>query len=192
MVSIPEILLLLLTMTNLKFLYPFLILLFISFLGTNNRTSAQFINIQIIVEPELTAKVEQELRFGNIVSNSGLTDVDLGDTNMGIFSIKALYTQSVYIELNFPDFLENTDPAFDDTIPLFLEIAYNNSGVENIRSSKFLTNNEGFISIYEPSNEGAPKIIWQDLYLYIFGSLDIGNIPNGIYEGEVQLIVYYD
>lgn len=177
-------------MTRTKILYPLMTFFFISFFGSN--VSAQFINIQIKVEPELTAKVEQELRFGNIVSNSGKINIGLGDASMGVFSIKALYTQSVYVELNFPDFLENTNPVFDSTIPLFLEIAYNNSGIENINSSKYLSNNSGFISIFEAHSEKKPKFIWQDLYLYIFGTLDVGDIPNGVYNGEIQLIVYYD
>lgn len=111
---------------------------------------------------------------------------------MGIFSIRAIYTQNLYITLQYPDVLINEDPAIDDEIPLELEMAYNNQGDNNWTNSDLLEDNRGLISIHERTQEEFDQEIWKQMYIYVFGAIEIGNIPNGSYSADIVLSVDYD
>ena len=167
----------------------FLFLIFIS-----QSLNAQFINIQIKIEPELSAVVEQELAFGNVVSNSGVQNISLGDFNMGIFKIRALYTQSIYVDLDVPTALESLGSFGTDQIPITLYSAYNNSGDNNSNNAVELTNNAGYIPMSSNMFDVNPTQLkyWQELYIYIYGFIEVGQISNGLYEGDVLLTVNYD
>ncbi|HCT52926.1 MAG TPA: hypothetical protein DF712_10735, partial [Balneola sp.] len=53
-------------------------ILFLSFIAFNNSVNAQFINLQLRIEPELSATVEQSLDFGTQVTNFGTRTIALG------------------------------------------------------------------------------------------------------------------
>lgn len=168
-----------------------LISLYFLFILFNTSINAQFINLQIKVEPELSIEVDQSLNFGNIVSNSGQQFINLGDVNMGVFNIKAIYTQSMFIELNTPEALLSDNPDVDDEIPIDLSVAFNNTGINDASNSILLANNQGYISVYNESTGSQPSNIWQHLYLYVYGSIYVGDIPNGDYSGEILLQIDY-
>jgi hypothetical protein len=154
--------------------------------------NAQYINLQIKIEPELSATVEQDLNFGTQVTNSGRTEIQLGDVNMGVFSIKAFHTQNVYLNLNYPNSLTNDNPAVDVDIPLELNLAYNNSGNNNANNSLTLPASGGFVSIHEYTALESRNDVWKQMYLYVYGAIEVGNIPNGVYTGDIVLSVDYD
>lgn len=153
---------------------------------------AQFINLQLRVEPELSATVEQNLDFGTQVTNSGITEIRLGDVNMGVFSIRAFHTQNVYLSLKYPDALVNNQAGTTHEIPLQLSMAYNNTGENKVDNAALLPVNGGLLSIHESTALQSKKDIWQKMYIYVFGSIDVGNIPNGIYSADIILSVDYD
>ncbi|SMO82094.1 hypothetical protein [Gracilimonas mengyeensis] len=154
---------------------------------------AQFVNLQIRVEPELSAEVQQELDFGTQITNSGRSQIGLGDVNMGIFSIRAYYTQNVYLNLTFPDALIHSNPAIDQEIPMELSISYNNSGLNRPSESTPLPSEGGLVAIHEnTTNLTSTSDIWKEMYIYVYGYIDIGNIPNGEYTGDIVLTVDYD
>jgi hypothetical protein len=162
-------------------------------LSSSLHVSAQFINLQLKIEPELSATVEQNLDFGTVVTNSGEKFINLGDLSMGVFSIKAINTQSLYIELNAPDYLVNTNPLQNSRIPLNLNISYNNMGIDDASSSTPMDDNSIYVKVYEESDGNIiNQDVWQIMYLYVYGSINVGNIPNGDYYGEVVLYVDYD
>lgn len=172
------------------------IIIFISFIWVTVDlipANSQFINLRLKIEPELNVTVEQSLDFGNVVSNSGYREVRIGDVRMGVFSIRAYYTQNIQINMLVPEELININPAVTERIPLQLEASYNNSGVNNINNAVHLSNNRGLISIYDGdenlSNSGD---VWQEMFLYVYGGIDVGNIPNGIYTAEVVVSVTYE
>jgi hypothetical protein len=175
-------------MTNTPAIFLVLIVGFLTFLPASSYS--QFINLQIRVEPELSATVEQELNFGEVVTNSGEKIVGLGDFNMGVFNIRGYHTQNIYIQLNYPEALNHINPAIGESIPLDLDIAYNNSGRNIAENSDLLPTEQGFVAIHE--NPELDTEVWQSLYLYVYGSIFVGNIPNGEYFGEVTLSVSYD
>lgn len=155
-------------------------------------SSAQFINLQLRVEPELTATVERSLDFGTQITNSGRTEVLLGDANMGIFKIQAFYTQNIYLDLNYPDALTNTNPTVNASIPLQLDLAYNNTGGNSVGNAIPLPANNGLVSIYENTQEEFDNEIWKEMYIFVYGAIEVGNIPNGTYTGNIVLSVDYD
>ena len=61
----------------------------------------QFLNLQITVEPELSASVESDFVL-DLAANSGSFAVGLGDMGMGVFNIKAYHTQSIFVSLDYP------------------------------------------------------------------------------------------
>ena len=170
----------------------YILLSFLILLIATSTTSAQFINLRLTIEPELRATVIQPLNFGTQVTNSGRTEIQLGDANMGIFSIRAFHTQNIYIELQYPEALENNEPRITANIPLELGMAYNNSGSDNPQNSTTLPLNEGLVSITQNTTPEQEAEVWKQMYIYVYGSIVIGNIPNGIYTGDIILTLDYD
>lgn len=155
-------------------------------------TSAQFINLQLKIEPELSATVEQDLDFGTQITNSGRTEIQLGDVNMGVFSIKAFHTQNVYLTLQYPEVLESGNPSNEAEIPLELNMAYNNSGQNSVNGAAILSNNNGLVSIHEDTRLESQNDIWKTMYIYVYGAITVGNVPNDVYTGDIVLSVDYD
>lgn len=167
-------------------------LLFIFGCGWNSQAKAQFINLELVIEPELSASVQQSLGFGTLIINSGMTTVNLGDPGMNVFIIRAIYTQNIYINLEFPEELTAVGSPSDNIVPIDLKLAYNNSGSDNIRYSRPLVANNGFVSVSENTSSTAEQSIWRELYVYVYGSVVVGNIDSGTYEGTVLLSIDYD
>lgn len=153
---------------------------------------AQFVNIQIKVEPELSATVEQDLDFGTQVTNSGRTEIQLGDVNMGVFSIRAYHTQNVYLTLEYPNALESNFDQSSESIPLYLTMSYNNSGNNNANNSVPLNENSGLVSVHEKTELENSRDIWKQLYIYVYGYIEVGNVQNGLYTADIILRVDYD
>ncbi len=155
---------------------------------------AQFINLQIRIEPELSATVEQELDFGTFAINAGEQFIGVSDVNAGIFSIRAYYTQNVFIELVLPPELTHINPAISDAIPIDLQIAYNNKGNRSSGDAVVLENNQGLLPINEYGElitSNSPEI-WKEMYLFVFGSIYVNDIASGIYESDIVLSIEYD
>ncbi len=155
---------------------------------------AQFINLQIRIEPELSATVEQELDFGTFAINAGEQSIGISDVNAGIFSIRAYYTQNVFIDLILPPELTHINPAISDVIPIDLQLAYNNKGNRSSDEAVVLENNQGILPINEygeiiTSNSAE---IWKEMYLFVFGSIYVNDIASGIYESDIVLSIEYD
>ena len=159
-----------------------------------NHLQAQFINLQITIEPELSASIENELSFGDLVINSGTSSVGLGDVRMGVFNIKAYYTQNIYIQLKYPNALTHINPAITDQIPLELQLAYNNSGSNNFDQATLVGDQLVHIPVLKGNTitYETPTEVWQSLFLYVFGTISVGNIAQGEYTGIIVLLIEYD
>lgn len=172
--------------------WRYISLLLLSLLGTNV-VHAQFINLQITVEPELSTTIEQELDFGILRPNFGEKMISLGDLNMGVFNIRAYYTQSIFVQLIVPDFMTHTNPAVTTRIPIQLDISYNNSGINNHRNSEVIPGNKGYVQVYRNNeNNEVPTEVWKQLFLYIHGSIEVGEIDLGEYIADLTMIINYD
>lgn len=149
-------------------------------------TQAQFIDLRLDIETEVTAKTEQPLDFGTITVNSGRREIDFGSVNMGIFSLTALENQLLLIRLDKPIELTHDNPAIDDVVPVQLSTRYGFSS-SNINNSFPLPENGGSIKVDTNPDPGP----WNTIYLFIYGFIDIGNIPEGIYDNEIVLDIEY-
>ncbi len=170
----------------------FILSLILLILASYQNLAAQFINLQIRIEPEITAKVEQNLNFGELVIGSGEKYIGLGDLNMGVFSIRALYTQSIYLSMETTDALVHTNPFIADQIPIDLSIAYNNRGNNNANRSMQLTEDLIYLPVYDNPEILKPTQVWQELYLYVFGTIEVGDVATGEYFSELTLVIQYD
>lgn len=149
-------------------------------------TTAQFIDLELEVEPKLDARTEQPLDFGVLQAETGRSAISLGDPGMGIFSITAMENHLLLVSLELPDRLRHDNPAVGDIIPLQLYGRYGFSA-DNPTGSRLLSDGQTVISV-EESPEAGP---WGKLYLFIFGSVDIGSVSDGVYTGQVVLHVEY-
>lgn len=172
---------------------PLLILVF-SF-SITHITAAQFINLQLKIEPELSATVVNDLNFGRIATNFGLKSVDIGDPNMGIFTIRAFRNQRVFIQLVNPNELKHENPAIGEGIPVLLQASVNNQGEDDYRNSFDIPISGALFNVYDASSSTQSRTasdLWETVYVYVYGSIDVGNIPTGVYEGNVFLSVVYE
>ena len=155
-----------------------------------NHAQAQFLNIQIDVEPEVETLVDRSFNFGQIVIGSGFNEVPLGAPGMGIFQIRALRTQRILISLESDQVLRHEDPDVEASIPIELSASYSNNGVEDYRTSvPFSSLTENIVLEGPPQN---PTATWSSIFVYVYGGINIGNIPTGTYTGEVVLTVIYE
>lgn len=167
---------------------PFKTLFLLAFLLLFNiiNIKAQFIDLQLNVDSKIEAKTEQNLKFESFQTNSGRQEIELGSNNMGIFSLTALENQTLMINLNFPNILQHNNPAVDDLIPLELSSRYGFSAQDPEASFPL---HEGANSIQvEPNPEPGP---WNSIYIFIYGSLNIGNVQEGTYSNDIVLNVEY-
>lgn len=154
------------------------------------RTDAQFMNLQIEVEPELSVTVLQPLDFGTVVINSGITEVTPGDPSMGVFSIDAINTQQLLVSFEKPVALTTGNPGQTGSIPIEINasyIGYNDDSVQ--LSTPIRRNLESFTVSAAP---GQASDIWARAFIYVYGSVDVQNIPEGQYTGELILNITYE
>ncbi len=150
------------------------------------QVDAQFIDLQLEVDSEVTTSTEQPLDFGTLTTNTGRSAIGLGSINMGVFSISALENQVLLVTLDKPTELHHGNPAIDDVVPLELQARYGYSS-QNYQASYPLAETTTNIKV-ETNPEPGP---WNTIYLFIYGSVNIGNIPDGLYSNEIVLDVEY-
>lgn len=149
-------------------------------------TNAQFIDLQLEVDSKVTTSTEQALDFGTLTTNTGRRAIGLGSINMGVFSISALENQILLVTLDKPTELRHDNPAIDDVVPLELFARYGYSS-QNYQDSYPLPEATSNIKV-ESNPEPGP---WNTIYLFIYGSVNIGNIPDGVYTNDIILDVEY-
>ena len=162
------------------------LLLIWGFLLAPNNVMAQFIDLTLDIDAEITARTEQPLDFGTLTTNSGRRSINLGSVNMGIFSITALENQVLLINSNMPAELLHDNPAISDVVPIDLQSRYGYSS-ENFEASESLPSGMSSIKV-ETNPDPGP---WNTIYLFIYGSVDIGNISDGIYANNIIVNVEY-
>lgn len=153
-------------------------------------SSAQYINIQIELEPELEASVLSELNFGDIIVNSGQKNINLGDPSMGIFSVTAINSQILRLELQSTNILKHLNPEVKASIPIDLQAAYNNSGTNDPDRATPFDNDNMYLQVNKDAQKD--RFEWQTVFIYIYGFIDVGNVPDGIYVGEISLLIDYE
>jgi len=171
------------------FLKLILSLTLLCVLGDSEKLYGQFVSVQLELKAELETTILSELNFGNAVINTGEQAILLGDPNMGIFEVKTYNTQMINLSLVAPQHLTHVNPGFSDRIPISIRSSYSNSGINDYRNSVPMQNNEAFIKVN--NSPGEDNFSTGSFYIYVFGSVNIGNINQGVYTGEIRLIIDY-
>ena len=160
---------------------------FLLFLSAVLPARGQTVRFNMEVQPELGVEVLQDLDFGTVVSNSGRQQIELGEVRMGVFKIKALATQSAVLSLQKPDTLMGGQNG--GHIPISIEAAYA-SEPRNYTNIQSFTNNQLRVTLGD-GNGRAESPNWENGYVYIYGSITVGEVPQGDYSGTLVLNVTY-
>jgi hypothetical protein len=168
------------------------LLLALLFFGPLNKsTEAQFIHFQMEVEPELRASVVQNLEFGDVITGTGVKRIEKGSPEMGIFEIRSLSNQHLVVNLNPPSHLTHTDPEIDQQIPLSIEASYTNTGNENIDEAQPFMREHYARFLLSQTGNTLNNPTWQSAFVYIYGEINIGEVPGGTYDGSLVMTVEY-
>lgn len=151
---------------------------------------AQFLDIQIDINPEVDTRVIQPLDFGQLMAGTGYHQIQLGSPEMGIFHVRALRTQRLLLNLTADDELVQNNPEVEASIPIELFANYTNFGIDNYRQSTQMGSLIEDVVIEGPPNN--PEAAWSGLYIYIYGNIELGNVPPGLYSGAIVLTIIYE
>lgn len=153
----------------------------------------------------------EDLAFGIVIQNEGLKTVELQDAK--ILMIEGVKYLDVIVDVTADNYLFldggiacNTSET--DCIPFTLQAAYANRGqnntnqavlmqvASNVASAQFPILARGNqppgpppTPVYEGYN---PAAFNETAYLYLYGSLNVGNVDAGSYSGNITVTVSYD
>lgn len=152
----------------------------------------------------------EDLSFGLVIQNEGLKTIDLIDSK--VIMIEGVKYLDVIVDIQADNFLYlNGDTGCADSscrMPFSLQAAYANRGTNNPNQAILMQVSSNIASAQfpilarqnlppgpppTPDNEGYnPALYNETVYLYIYGSLNVGNINAGSYSGTVTITVSYD
>lgn len=153
----------------------------------------------------------EELDFGTLIQNQGPASIDL--VNAKILTLEGVKYLDVLVDITADNYLLlngdlgcETDPSC--RIPFTLEAAYANRGNNNVNESVNITVLSNVASAQfqilqrtngppgpppTPVYEGYdPSIFNETAYLYIYGSINIGNVDAGSYNSSISVTINYD
>lgn len=148
----------------------------------------QSLQFSMEVQPELGIEVLQDLNFGTVITNSGTYKVALGDPQMGIFKIKAINTQQALLTLDKPGYLADQENE-NQRIKVRLHAAYSRIPNE-YGSTQLFTDDNLWVSL-SPDTPMAFSTTWENGYVYIYGDIEVEDIPQGVYSGTLVLNIEY-
>jgi hypothetical protein len=153
----------------------------------------------------------EDLEFGMVIQNEGLKSVALQDAK--VLMIEGVKYLDVIVDVTADNFLFlDNDVACNGSntncIPFTLQAAYANRGnnntnqavtmqvASNVASAQFPILARGNqppgpppTPVYQGYN---PAAFNETAYLYIYGSLNVGNVDAGSYSGTITVTVSYD
>ncbi|WP_232803083.1 hypothetical protein [Gracilimonas amylolytica] len=153
----------------------------------------------------------EDLSFGMVIQNEGLKTVDLLDAK--VLMIEGVKYLDVVVTITADNYLYlNNDVSCNGSnsncIPFTLQAAYANRGnnntnqavlmqvASNVASAQFPILARGNrppgpppTPVYEGYN---PALFNETAYLYLYGSINVGNQNAGSYSGQIQVTVTYD
>jgi hypothetical protein len=153
----------------------------------------------------------EDLDFGMVIQNEGLKTIDLIDAK--VLMIEGVKYLDVIVDVTADNYLYlDTDIACNGSntncIPFTLQAAYANRGnnntseavlmqtAANVATAQFPIEARGNrppgpppTPVYEGYN---PALYNETAYIYIYGSLNVGNVDAGSYSGNITITVSYD
>lgn len=150
-----------------------------------------------------------ELDFGTIITGSGENSVNLGDPEMLTIQVTAVRYLDIFVTITPPVgdvIVFNGDPAHQGnpsrSIPVTLFAAYANRGIDDPSTARIMSGLFGLFPVFQrqagppgpppvPPHAGyVPDL--ETAYIYLYGSLNVGDIDAGPYSGEVVISIEYN
>ncbi len=161
-------------------------------------------------ELDLYTQPNPKIDFGMVLLNEGLVNKNIADAL--IIEIEGIRYLDVIVELQADDYIVLDGDIANRTvsnkrIPFTLKAAYANRGADNTNHAILFPAGNTTDSRFQirhrttvppgppptPTHEGYnPNLHKDTAYLYLYGSLNVGNIHAGAYSGEINVTVYYD
>lgn len=153
----------------------------------------------------------QPLSFGQILRNEGTVNISLEESK--VLLIDGVKYLDIYVDVTAdPELLLNGDGncASDPScsIPFTLQAAYANRGTNNTTEANLMNVSSNIASarfpilqrgnrppgppptpVYEGYNPAAHN---ETAYLYLYGSINVGNIDAGSYTADITVTVTYE
>lgn len=189
-------------------------LFYTSFFLMNPDLSAQEIDFGDYFNYSLSVAEQNpgaDFEFGTIISGSGLNSIGIASSK--VITITGVKYLDVFLTVTADNELlldGNPGCASDPTcsIDFTLEAAYANRGSDNIGQARIISvvANSGtaqFPVKYRTSAPPAPpptpvyegydpSAFNETAYLYLYGSLSVGNVNSGSYSAEIDITIVYD
>jgi len=154
-----------------------------------------------------------DLDFGSVVAGSGTHSLDIN--NGKVVTITGVRYLDVIVEVNAQNSLylngnQGNSGDSQKSIPFTLQAAYaNGKGTPNVGQAKFITNisNNNFIIRFPvldrqheppgpppapPTNAFDQAKVEETAYLYLYGSINVGNVDAGPYSSQITVTINYD
>lgn len=153
----------------------------------------------------------EDLSFGTIIQNEGLVQVELSEAK--VLEIEGVKYLDVMVDIIADEYLVPSDNPTCDVnecgIPFTLQAAYANRGENNVSHAQLLNNTgTNMLSAYfpilsqnnqppgpppSPDYEGYdPTQFHETAYLYLYGSISVGNVSAGSYSASITITINYD
>lgn len=153
----------------------------------------------------------EDLAFGMVIQNEGLKTIDL--LNAKVLMIEGVKYLDVIVDITADNYLYlDNDVSCNGTnsncIPFTLQAAYANQGNNNTNQAVLMQVASNVASAQfpilargnrppgpppTPDFEGYnPAFFNETAYLYLYGSINVGNVNAGTYSGQINVTVTYD
>ncbi|MFY0698504.1 MAG: hypothetical protein JXR11_11670 [Balneola sp.] len=203
------------SLAHVKYSVLCCIVFFITSISNSTSVSAQEINFGQYSSAYSISLSEfnpsEELEFGTLIQNQGPTSIDL--VNAKVLTLEGVKYLDVIVDVTADNYLLlngdlgcETDPSC--RIPFTLQAAYANRGNNNVNESVSITVLSNVASAQfqilqrtsgppgpppTPVYEGYdPNIFNETAYLYIYGSINVGNVDAGSYTSSISVTINYD
>ena len=132
----------------------------------------------------LSLYVDRELNFGSAVASSGPRSVAITDAAAGKVTISGQSNKTVYVTLTPPPWLLGVS----DSVSYAPGAGYNATADDPATATIWTTPSglqSGFRLKANRTNQTAQA------FVYVFGSVNVGNVPPGVYSGTYLVSVSY-
>ena len=152
-----------------------------------------------------------DLGFGGFITNSGFSSISLSEAK--ILTVEGVKYLDVFVNITAdPELLLNgnigcaSNPSC--SIPFTLEAAYANAGANNIGQATIIPVTSNTAVAQFPilkrgngppappptpvSGNFNPALYFETAYIYLYGSINIGNVDAGAYTANITVTLSYD
>ncbi|HKJ44230.1 MAG TPA: DUF4402 domain-containing protein [Balneolales bacterium] len=157
-------------------------------------------SIQFNGQVPLSFTVVNDINFGQVVTNEGLVRLNKGDNGMGVLKITG--QKNMDITINIPSSVKLYDASNTNYMNYTIRAAYNNKGQNdytqtqpfNVPSQTFRVGGRNQGPPAPPPTPAHHGYIppTGSAWLYLFGNLNVTNVPVGQYHGTITITVIYN